>query len=146
MRLSDERLAELAAMPLDFETYGMPSDFADPAILACRELAALRALRPRIEALIPPPFVDAESRCAVCAWPLGPGRLQCFPGNCSMRPLPDRLYAPERAQREYGGRLDMSRFSTFEESKETALLRDILRVIGPEPAGSPRGTEEQEHG
>ena len=50
-----------------------------------------------------PPFVDDESRCAVCGWPLAlpPSTAgTCLRGNCSMRPRPERLYAPERAAKE----------------------------------------------
>lgn len=46
-------------------------------------------------------FVDDDSRCAVCAWPLQPfPQSGCTRGNCAQRPRPDRLYAPERAERE----------------------------------------------
>lgn len=46
--------------------------------------------------------VDDESRCAVCGWPLKE-RVEdgCTRGNCSHRPRPERLYAPERAAREW---------------------------------------------
>lgn len=44
---------------------------------------------------------DIESRCAVCGWPLAE-RIEdgCTRGNCSYRPRPAVLYAPERAARE----------------------------------------------
>lgn len=43
---------------------------------------------------------DIESRCAVCAWPLDDEGHGCKRGNCSQRPPPERLYAPERAKKE----------------------------------------------
>jgi len=44
---------------------------------------------------------DIESRCAVCGWPLKERAEDgCVRGNCSYRPRPERLYAPERAARE----------------------------------------------
>ena len=47
---------------------------------------------------------DDESRCAVCGWTLADSLEKgCVRGNCSLRPLPDRAYAPVRADREYGG-------------------------------------------
>jgi hypothetical protein len=76
---------------------------------------------------LPSTAKDDESRCAVCGWPLARDRIAgvdvpssathhgspkfgtrvpptpadgCIRGNCSMRPRPDRLYAPERAARE----------------------------------------------
>lgn len=49
----------------------------------------------------PPPAVDDETRCAVCGWPLAERVDQgCVRGNCSHRPRPANLYAPERAKRE----------------------------------------------
>jgi len=46
---------------------------------------------------------DIENRCAVCGWPLKERADDgCVRGNCSMRPRPERLYAPERAKREAG--------------------------------------------
>jgi hypothetical protein len=45
--------------------------------------------------------VDDESRCAVCAWPLALTiKVGCVRGACSLRPPPERYYAPERAKRE----------------------------------------------
>jgi hypothetical protein len=50
--------------------------------------------------------VDDESRCAVCGWklaestPAGTLTRGCVRGNCSLRPRPEKLYAPERAARE----------------------------------------------
>lgn len=47
------------------------------------------------------PRIDDESRCAVCGWPLAESVVKgCVRGNCSQRPRPDNLYAPERAARE----------------------------------------------
>jgi hypothetical protein len=44
---------------------------------------------------------DDESRCAVCGWGLvADEKDDCVRGNCSMRPRPPRLYAPERAKKE----------------------------------------------
>lgn len=44
---------------------------------------------------------DDPSRCAVCQWPLvEDARLGCVRGNCSQRPRPLNLYAPERAAKE----------------------------------------------
>lgn len=44
---------------------------------------------------------DIDSRCAVCGWPLAESVEEgCVRGNCSMRPRPGWLYAPERAKRE----------------------------------------------
>lgn len=44
---------------------------------------------------------DIDSRCAVCGWPLAESADKgCTRGNCSMRPRPEKLYAPERAARE----------------------------------------------
>lgn len=49
------------------------------------------------------------TRCAVCGWPYAVwASAGCQPGNCSMRPLPRRHYAPERAQSDYQGRLPAS--------------------------------------
>lgn len=65
------------------------------------------------EAVSPPraPQADDESRCAICGWPLKAMVSEgCVRGNCSMRPFPEYAYAPERAAREYGPFLDMSRF------------------------------------
>lgn len=69
--------------------------------LAVESLAALRALpaAPRPDAGEAP---DDRNRCAVCGWPLDPAGKMCRVGSCSMRPLPDRLYAPARAVAEYG--------------------------------------------
>lgn len=48
-----------------------------------------------------PPRVDDKSRCAVCGWPLEQEvRRGCVRGNCSQRPRPTNLYAPERAAGE----------------------------------------------
>lgn len=57
---------------------------------------------PRFELLpVAPPHVDEEFRCAVCGWPLAESvERGCVRGNCSHRPRPDRLYAPERAEKE----------------------------------------------
>lgn len=42
-------------------------------------------------------------RCAVCGWPLAESADKgCVRGNCSMRPIPDRIYDPVRANTEYG--------------------------------------------
>lgn len=38
-----------------------------------------------------------NDRCAWCGWPLGNGLSTCKRGDCSMRPLPSRLYDRERA-------------------------------------------------
>ena len=47
------------------------------------------------------PQADDESRCAVCGWALvTDATFGCVRGNCSMRPRPARLYAPERVERE----------------------------------------------
>jgi glutaredoxin len=44
---------------------------------------------------------DDPTRCAVCGWKLAESAEQgCVRGNCSMRPRPERLYAPERAFEE----------------------------------------------
>lgn len=44
---------------------------------------------------------DIKSRCAVCGWPLTESLEEgCIRGNCSYRPRPDSLYAPERAAAE----------------------------------------------
>jgi hypothetical protein len=44
---------------------------------------------------------DIASRCAVCGWPLAERAADgCVRGNCSYRPRPEKLYAPERADRE----------------------------------------------
>lgn len=44
---------------------------------------------------------DIDSRCAVCGWTLAPSIDKgCVRGNCSYRPRPKQLYAPERAARE----------------------------------------------
>lgn len=44
---------------------------------------------------------DIDDRCAVCGWTLATSaEAGCVRGNCSMRPRPERLYAPERAVRE----------------------------------------------
>lgn len=46
-------------------------------------------------------FGTDDSRCAVCAWPLAASIEEgCTRGNCSHRPRPERLYAPERAAKE----------------------------------------------
>lgn len=51
----------------------------------------------------------ANSRCAVCGWPLATSTLSgCVRGNCSMRPLPMVHFDPDRAQREYRGTLPAS--------------------------------------
>lgn len=45
---------------------------------------------------------DIESRCAVCGWTLADTiESGCVRGNCSYRPRPTKLYAPERAVREH---------------------------------------------
>lgn len=62
---------------------------------------------------LPAAPADDPNRCAVCGWTLAAKMEEgCMRGNCSLRPLPWRLYAPMRAQAEYGGRLDMSRFES----------------------------------
>lgn len=44
---------------------------------------------------------DVDSRCAVCGWLLAESVDKgCVRGNCSMRPRPAKLYAPERAAKE----------------------------------------------
>lgn len=44
---------------------------------------------------------DIQNRCAVCGWPLADSvEKGCVRGNCSYRPRPERLYAPERAAKE----------------------------------------------
>ena len=48
---------------------------------------------------------DIDSRCAVCGWQMadpikGTAGFMCRPGDCSLRPPPEKLYAPERAKRE----------------------------------------------
>jgi hypothetical protein len=56
----------------------------------------------------PPWFDDFDDQtlCAVCGWTLADNADKgCVRGNCSMRPLPERAYAPERANAEYGGAL-----------------------------------------
>jgi hypothetical protein len=41
---------------------------------------------------------DDINRCAVCGWTLAGDRmLGCVRGDCSLRPSPRYLYAPERA-------------------------------------------------
>ena len=46
---------------------------------------------------------DDTSRCAVCGWSIYASRAEgCVRGDCSWRPLPKRLYAPDRAVSEYG--------------------------------------------
>ena len=47
---------------------------------------------------------DDPTRCAVCGWMLAVSLDKgCVRGNCSLRPLPKRWYAPERAAQEgYG--------------------------------------------
>jgi hypothetical protein len=51
------------------------------------------------------PRPQVEDHCAVCGWPLAENRDDgCRPGDCSMRPFPDHIFDPERANREYGGR------------------------------------------
>lgn len=48
------------------------------------------------------PTPDDTNRCAVCGWTLAESiDGGCIRGNGSMRPFPDRLYAPERANLEY---------------------------------------------
>lgn len=48
-----------------------------------------------------PAHSDDESRCAVCGWPLEhQPEKGCVRGNCSERPRPTDLYAPERATKE----------------------------------------------
>lgn len=51
--------------------------------------------------------VDDLNRCAVCGWALDSSlpvgshtRSGCVRGNCSLRPRPAKLYAPERAEYE----------------------------------------------
>lgn len=46
-----------------------------------------------------------DSRCAICGWPLqapppNASTWGCVRGDCSQRPMPERLYDPERAARE----------------------------------------------
>lgn len=44
---------------------------------------------------------DIDSRCAVCGWTLAESvDTGCVRGNCSLRARPEKLYAPERAERE----------------------------------------------
>lgn len=44
---------------------------------------------------------DIASRCAVCGWTLADSIDKgCIRGNCSLRPRPEKLYAPERAAKE----------------------------------------------
>ncbi len=46
--------------------------------------------------------LDDPSRCAVCGWRLAENAASgCVRGYCSLRPIPPRLYAPERAALEY---------------------------------------------
>lgn len=56
-----------------------------------------------VQPAAPQTTIDDESRCAVCGWTLADSiEKGCVRGNCSMRPPPERLYAPERAEQEYG--------------------------------------------
>lgn len=49
---------------------------------------------------------DDVTRCSICGWTLADSvETGCVRGNCSMRPLPERAYAPERANVEYAGAL-----------------------------------------
>ena len=45
-----------------------------------------------------------ENRCAVCGWQMPTPKQgiasPCWRGFCGMRPRPQRLFAPERAERE----------------------------------------------
>ncbi len=42
-----------------------------------------------------------SNRCACCGWPLVEVVAKgCVRGNCSMRPMPDRMYDAERYQKE----------------------------------------------
>jgi hypothetical protein len=64
---------------------------------------ALEKLRTACAALLDRP--DDPSRCAICGWPLeSESKAGCVRGNCSQRPRPERLYAPERAAREAADR------------------------------------------
>lgn len=69
--------------------------------------ACARLLREALQAAPRPDAGEApddRNRCAVCGWPLDPDGKMCRVGSCSMRPLPERLYAPARAVAEYGTR------------------------------------------
>jgi len=60
-----------------------------------------KELRRRANLSPPSGGTDDITRCAWCGWPLRE-RFEdgCVRGNCSQRPLPTRLYAPVRAERE----------------------------------------------
>jgi hypothetical protein len=63
--------------------------------------AIVDAVRTDVARFGGPMTTDDDSRCAVCGWPLVMSLEDgCIRGNCSMRPRPERLYAPERAKKE----------------------------------------------
>lgn len=78
-------------------------DEAEEAIFVEAVERASAALSPR-----PSSAAALEAhRCAVCGWELAETpRRGCVRGNCSLRPLPERYYDPERARREYAPWLD----------------------------------------
>lgn len=85
---------------------------------------------------------DIDSRCAVCGWTMpdpvnGTAGFPCRPGNCSMRPRPEKLYAPERAAREAEDIGGPAAQRTFEAGD---VVR--LRATDSAPAGSPMTIED----
>jgi hypothetical protein len=64
--------------------------------------AAVAQLRKLVgPTLTPNDLIDDTTRCAVCGWSLVEYAPDgCVRGNCSLRPRPERLYAPRRAVEE----------------------------------------------
>jgi hypothetical protein len=100
---TEEHTAEAIAAWLSTwepDYYADAADNQSMTVDAVLVLAAdrIKAGNWREKASAPP---DDESRCAVCGWPLRDTIDEgCVRANCSQRPRPDRLYAPERAERE----------------------------------------------
>ena len=76
---------------------------AKPPLLCVHKDGHTHEVIAEVCAELPQPVAaDDESRCAVCAWPLeDPAMNGCHRGDCSMRPRPKTLYAPDRAKREH---------------------------------------------
>lgn len=98
---NDHRLHALV-LPASYSL--LPEDPQDGAVIAQRQASRRLSREAGYEAPpVPAPVSQLDpGRCAVCGWPMD-SQGGCAPGDCSMRPRPERLYDAGRAAREGGG-------------------------------------------
>lgn len=104
-----EAAREAAQRPIaHVDNLGAFADDSDPRVMAVAgplgeaQCDLYAALGLNLDAEAKRQREDIESRCAVCGRTLAATVAEgCVRGNCSLRPRPANLYAPERAAREW---------------------------------------------